>query len=367
MGSRGRYEQRANYIYENEDDRSPKQPPLPKYTSFERSGSPQQPDLNVTDRIVEHVSEDEKSTSSEEVVFEEWTEEFRCLRTDEVDRRTNQILRTTIDETSDRIKGDVIKEHYKEKNTRIKGRKSYDVIREIPRRIPQRIEEQFPAAPPPSSSSLVPRSSSSTNRQWTSEDIYTTEIVHDPHLARELESTAQKFDSTIHYDRVRPSDSSPPPPTTRYDRISTVVTPTTHYADVRKQEPEEEVVSEEYQVEIESPTKRGQTSDWRNKLKEIYSPTSDDDQVNTSKKKEIHFVLCMRVLRRKENSSEINTTLIPYSLELQAMEIISHNAYLSFHPVLNHVSKKSKSDFPVMIKHHLNDENSNHHPRHDIR
>lgn len=281
MGSRGRYEQRANYIYENEADRSPQQQ-QPKYIPFDRSISPQQPDLNMTDRIVEHVSEDEKSTSSEEVIFEEWTEEVPCVRTDEIDRRTNEILRSTINPIGERIKGDVIKEHYKEKNTRIKGRKSYDVIREIPRRTQQRIEEEY--APP--ASSIVPRSSS-TNRQWTSEDIYTTEIVQDPHLARELESTAKN------YDRVRPSEPSPPPPPTRYDRISTVVTPSTHYVDVRKQQPEEEeVVSEEYHVEVESTRKQSPTSDWRNKLKEIYTPTSDDDQVNKLKK-EIDYFFCV--------------------------------------------------------------------------
>ena len=266
LGAKGRYEQRANYTYENEDDRSPKQS---KYTPFERPISPQQPDLSMTEKIIEHVSEDEKSTSSEEVVFEEWTEEFSCRRTDEIDRRTNQILRTTIDETSDRVKGDVIKEHYKEKNTRIKGRKSYDVIKEIPRRTPQRIYEELP-----------PPRSSSSNRQWVSEDIYTTEIVQDPRLARELESTAQRFDSVTHYDRVRPSEPSPPPPTSRYDRISTVVTTSpTHYTEIRKPEAEE-VVSEEYQVEVQSPSKSGRTSDWRSEMKHIYTPISDDDQVN---------------------------------------------------------------------------------------
>lgn len=291
LGAKGRYEQRANYIYENEDDRSPKQS---KYTPYERPISPQQSDLSMTEKIIEHVSEDEKSTSSEEVVFEEWTEEFSCRRTDEIDRRTNQILRTTIDETSDRIKGDVVKEHYKEKNTRIKGRKSYDVIKEIPRRTPQRIHEELP--PPPSSSSIIPRSSSS-NRQWVSEDIYTTEIVQDPRLARELESTAQRFDSVTHYDRVRPSEPSPPPPpTSRYDRISTVVTTSpTHYTDIRKPETEE-VVSEEYQVEVQSPSKTGRTSDWRSELKQIYTPLSDDDQVNTPSRNSFFFPCAVLVL-----------------------------------------------------------------------
>jgi hypothetical protein len=90
----------------------------------------------IRDTIVQHISEDEKSTSSEEVVFEEWSEEFRCRRTDEYDQRTNKLVRTTIDETSERVKSDVIKEEYKEKNERIKGHKSYDIVKEVYRRVP---------------------------------------------------------------------------------------------------------------------------------------------------------------------------------------------------------------------------------------
>ena len=90
----------------------------------------------VRDTIVQHISEDEKSTSSEEVVFEEWSEEFRCRRTDEYDNRTNKLLRTVIDETSERVKSDVIKEEYKEKNERIKGHRSYDIVKEVYRRVP---------------------------------------------------------------------------------------------------------------------------------------------------------------------------------------------------------------------------------------
>ena len=288
MGSKGRYEQRANYTYENEDDRSPQQS---KYTRFERTGDSQREEVYVPEKIIEHMSEDEKSTSSEEVVFEEWTEEFKCRRTDEYDRRTNQLLRTTIDETSGRKKGDVIKEQYKEKNTRIKGRKSYDVVKEVQRRTPQYTDEEI-SPRPPSSSLILPRSPS-TNRQWTSEDIYTTEIVQDPRVARELESTAQKFDSLTHYDRVRSTETSPIQPSSRYDRISTVTTPSTHYADTRKQESEEEeVVTEEYHVEVETPIKQDQTSDWRNKFKQIYTPTTDDDdQVNCIDRAEISPVL----------------------------------------------------------------------------
>jgi hypothetical protein len=90
----------------------------------------------IRDTIVQHISEDEKSTSSEEVVFEEWSEEFRCRRIQEFDKNTNRLLRTTIDETSERVKSDVIKEEYKEKNERIKGHKSYDVVKEVYRRVP---------------------------------------------------------------------------------------------------------------------------------------------------------------------------------------------------------------------------------------
>jgi hypothetical protein len=90
----------------------------------------------IRDTVVQHISEDEKSTSSEEVVFEEWSEEFRCRRTDEFDKKTNKLIRTTIDETGERVKSDVIKEEYKEKNERIKGHKSYDIVKEVYRRVP---------------------------------------------------------------------------------------------------------------------------------------------------------------------------------------------------------------------------------------
>ena len=88
-------------------------------------------DVLIRDTIVQHISEDEKSTSSEEVVFEEWSEEFRCRRTDEYDANTNRLLRSTIAATSEPIKSDVIKEEYKEKNERIKGHKSYDIVKEV--------------------------------------------------------------------------------------------------------------------------------------------------------------------------------------------------------------------------------------------
>jgi hypothetical protein len=297
----------------------------------------------VPETVIEHISEDEKSTSSEEVVFEEWSEEFNCRRTDEYDGHTNRLLRTTIDETSDRVKGDVVKEEYKEKHQRIKGHKSYDIVKEVYRRVPanptvvsidQSHTHLYEEIPQPPHSTKWTTSSSSTDklyptnqdRHWSSEDAYTTEIVYDSNIARNIESTTlservdTKFDSSIpssstNYDRVRPGQY-PPMPTTiqatistipspsNYDRISSIVTPTLHYADKRKQE-HEDFVSEEYQVEVEnhktakkhedtseedgsddylttggrrSSTRRD--SDWRSKLKQIYAPPSDDDQVN---------------------------------------------------------------------------------------
>jgi hypothetical protein len=281
MGTSGQYKQEAKYTYGNEKDTTPK--PLP-YESKKSDTSDD--DIFVPEKIIEHISEDEKSTSSEEVMFEEWTEEFNCRRTDEYDGKTNKLIRTTIDETSDRIKSDVLKEEYKEKNTRIKGHKSYDIVKEVYRRAPTHIYEEIPKPPPPPTS---------LDRHWTSEEIYTTEFVQDPNVARELELTAQKFESSTHYDHIRSSQYSPIP-STRYERTTNVITPTSQYADKRKQEQEqEEVVSEEYHVEFETPIKREglssedspdqkiptkQTSDWRDRLKQIYSPPSDDDQVN---------------------------------------------------------------------------------------
>ncbi|CAF5201893.1 unnamed protein product, partial [Rotaria magnacalcarata] len=92
-------------------------------------------DVLIRETIVQHVSEDEKSTSSEEVVFEEWSEEFRCRRTEEFDKNTNRLLSRRIDPIGVRVKSDVIKEEYKEKNERIKGHKSYDIVKEVFRRV----------------------------------------------------------------------------------------------------------------------------------------------------------------------------------------------------------------------------------------
>lgn len=298
LGIDGQYKQQANYLYGSEQNTTN------KYSTYEHihdnTNTQLIPiDLNKTDdsiipeKVIEHISEDEKSTSSEEVVFEEWTEEFRCRRTDEYDGRTNQLLRTTIDETSDRIKGDHIKEEYKEKNTRIKGHKSYDIVKEVYRPSTTRIYEERTKSP---------QRPITQDRQWTSEEIYTTEIVNDPKVAKELESTVQTFDTLSHYDRVRQSQYSPTL-SKHYERRTDVITP------VKKEE--EQLISEEYTVEFETPTKGDklsgldlgnqktsteQDSDWRNKYKQMYSPPSDNDQVNF-KTEIISFVafFCVRI------------------------------------------------------------------------
>lgn len=198
------------------------------------------------------------------------------------------------------------------------------------------------------------------DRHWSSEDIYTTEIVYDSKLARDIEASTHgervntRFDSisppssTANYDRVRPGQYPPIPttsqviistvPSSNYDRISSIVTPSTRFSDRRQQE-RDEVVSEEYHVEVEqnqsnrrSPSNQRQTfnigtkqqrdetseedvsdsyaitgggstggsygglttiineagrrrdSDWRSKLKEVYTPTSDDDRYDQVRK-----------------------------------------------------------------------------------
>jgi hypothetical protein len=123
-------------------------------------------------------------------------------------------------------------------------------------------------------------------------------------------------------------------PSSNYDRISSIITPSTHFPDRRQQE-REEIVSEEYQVEFEqlnadrrSPStqrqissigtkQRDETSEedvsdaygttgdgsyrglstiiseagqrrdsgWRDKLKQVYTPSSDDDRFDQVKKK----------------------------------------------------------------------------------
>jgi hypothetical protein len=119
MGTDGQYRERAKYNYGNENGHTARDTRQTYVTSH--TFNQEEETVLVPETVVEHVSEDEKSTSSEEVVFEEWSERFKCRRTDEFDPKTKELIRSTIDETGDRIKGDVIKEEYKGKNVRIKG------------------------------------------------------------------------------------------------------------------------------------------------------------------------------------------------------------------------------------------------------
>jgi hypothetical protein len=349
MGTDGQYKQQATYSYGKETDLST------KYTTIERTDNARQANVIsshidksddstlVPEQIVEHISEDEKSVTSEEVVFEEWSEEFNCRRTDEYDRNTNKLIRSTIDETSERVKGDVIKEEYKEKNVRIKGHKSYDVVKEVYRRVPNKTVvrtntyEEMPQPPLPSSIIPTTLSSSSKDRQWASENAYTTEIVYDTNLAKDIQSNTQKRDlttSATDYNLVHPGYYSPVPTTSpssssspsHYERMSTIVTPASHYAEIKKHEKEEEpeqLVQEEYIVELATPKQREdlsdtyitsdqrssgrRTSDWRNKLKEIYGPSSDEerfDQVNKNPP-----LIFLSLVKQKESNEKI-----PYSL-----------------------------------------------------
>ncbi|CAF1179870.1 unnamed protein product [Adineta steineri] len=437
---------------ENSDYLPPKHLPVEHVPNLERArilltsdvGSN---DLNKNDEvliresIVQHISEDEKSTSSEEVVFEEWSEEFRIRRTEEYDRNTNRLLRTTFDETSQRVKSDVIKEEYKEKNERIKGHKSYDVVKEVYRRVPahtvdptkttivssiERPEShsyeeiastphiRLPRTPPPSKSPVhierTPR-----ERNWSSEDIYTTEIVYDSRLARDIESathgehigtrtnsTTPPPISSANYDRVRPGQYPPIPstnqatvsrvPSSNYDRISSIVTPSTHFSDRRQQE-REDVVSEEYQVELEqqhkdrrSPFNQRQTltfgtkqqrdetseeevsdpyvitgdntyqglstiiseagprrdSDWRQKMKEVYTPTSDDERYDQFGKQINGNYTAQRVLVVSTNIQQyINEVQIKIPRYDKALSCPLHHAVKE---ILVCVSRESSSD-----------------------
>jgi hypothetical protein len=319
MGTNGQYKQQATFQYGNETDSSI------NYSTTERREAvqthlisshydKQDDSILVPETIIEHISEDEKSTSSEEVIFEEWSEEFRCRRTDEYDSNTNKLLRSRIDETSERIKGDVIKEEYKEKNVRLKGHKSYNVIKQVQRRVPastlvsidqvQTHSHEEIRQPPPLTKvpTTIP---SSHEHQHSLEELYTSEILHDSNLTKTIKST---------YDRVRPGGYSPIPaptqavvtrtPSTHYSRISEVVTPTLHYADQRKQE-REDFVNEEYHVEIataksqedkpesfvttvQSPLTR-RKADWRNELKQLHSSTSTIDRSEQVNRKRIEI------------------------------------------------------------------------------
>ncbi|CAF5169424.1 unnamed protein product, partial [Rotaria magnacalcarata] len=107
----------------------------------------------------------------------------------------------------------------KEKNERIKGHKSYDIVKEVFRRVSAHTVDpnqtpitsiERPESPvyeeisQPSGSirsSISPDCQAITeitprNRHWSSEDIYTTEIVYDSQLARDIESiaNAERFD-----------------------------------------------------------------------------------------------------------------------------------------------------------------------------
>lgn len=358
-----------------------------------------QGEVLIRETVVQHVSEDEKSTSSEEVVFEEWSEEYRCRRTEEYDPDTNRLLCRRIDPIGERKKSDVIKEEYKEKNERIKGHRSYDIVKEVYRRVPANtvdptratiissgrpespVYEEISQVPPSITSSISPSHKVTTGkilffyfmtdkfqiffslleitprtRHWSSEDIYTTEIVYDPRTAHDIESmvntgrldtrydaTSSPGSSSINYDRVRPGQYTTMMPsaqasiskesTTNYDRISNIIAPSIHVAD-RRQRQNEDVVSEEYHVEVQkaktgddspltqyqrstigtrqkrfdsseedssdpyvitgdrtyeglttivSEAGRTRDSDWRSKLKQIYSATSDDDQYDQVK------------------------------------------------------------------------------------
>ena len=283
---------------------SPMQPNVKSISPSAHLNTIDEEEVVIRDTVVEHISEDEKSTSSEEVVFEEWSEAFQCRRTDEYDQRTNELVRSTIDETSERVKGDVVKEEYREKNQRIKGHKSYDVLKEVYRRVPastvdpsrttivpSHVYEEIP--PARRTSSPVRPLVIATPRPWTSEDVYTTEIVYDAELARDIESSA-RMDANA------------------YHRTSNFVTPPSQHADKRERE-HEELISEDYHIEVEqqhatSPQTRGGSlqderghgyattdasrpsldsdararttnrsdSDWRGRLKQLHGSASDD-------------------------------------------------------------------------------------------
>ncbi|CAF5095839.1 unnamed protein product, partial [Rotaria magnacalcarata] len=98
MGTEGQYKQEATYQYGNETDLSIRKPYIEPTTVIVRppviSSPPKPPvlndDSNLSETVTEHISEDEKSTSSEEAFFEEWSEEFRCRRRDEYDENTQR-------------------------------------------------------------------------------------------------------------------------------------------------------------------------------------------------------------------------------------------------------------------------------------
>jgi hypothetical protein len=188
------------------------------------------------------VSEDEKSTSSEEVVFEEWNEEFRCRRMDEFDGHTNRLVRTSINETSERIKGDVIKEEYKERHRRVKGQKTSDLhrrssMKQQADRTVHRNTEETSSSPHRMDTTAL----SSTNRdeqQWSTEEKLIVDIVYD----------TDRTGHAAHDDHVHSSLK-------QSDRIHSRLPPDSiidlsFNPDQHKSKPDD-IISEEYQVELE--------------------------------------------------------------------------------------------------------------------
>lgn len=229
-------------------------PPVQQTEPIENSSRNEQ--VFVREEVVEHISEDEKSSSSEEVVFEEWNEEFRCRRVDEIDPTTNTLIRTTYNPTSQPIKSDVLKEEYKERHQRIKGHKSYDVVKEVIRRVPLHladpkriVREQFES---PRSTVILPSDELHRNQPWTKEEIYTTEIVQD-------ESTRQNIQSAIAQQQ-------------------------------QQQQQREPLVTEEYRVEIEQKTDPNQNRQMfifeqgQDRNKYFSAPQLDQNQVNHYRK-----------------------------------------------------------------------------------
>ncbi|CAF4045394.1 unnamed protein product [Adineta steineri] len=336
MGTNGQYREQAKYRYENETDISTKETTHDTVQTVLKPSHIPKPDdmILVPETIIEHISEDEKSITSEEVVFEEWSEEFRCRRTDEYDPTTKELIRSTIDETSDRIKGDVVKEEYKEKNVRIKGHKSYDVVKQIHRRVPAstlvpidqvqtHVHEEISSSPQPITSSIIKpmtttTSSSLQDQQWSTEEVYTTDIVQESYSTNNSGRNTPKIDTSTsnNFNHVRTGRYSPVPattranisttPTTDYNYISEAISPTFKFADKRK----EEFVSEEYHIEIETTKDQNETngqtsplrrsSDWRNELKQMYS--SDNNRYDQYEK-------------------QINGNYIPYNNQQRVKEV----------------------------------------------
>ncbi|CAF1095725.1 unnamed protein product [Adineta ricciae] len=298
------YREQIRYQRDHESDVTRKE--TIQKQALPNSYDPDDDTVLVPDTVIEHISEDEKSTSSEEVVFEEWSERFKCRRTDEYDPETKQLIRSTIDETSDRVKGDVVKEEYRGKNVRIKGHKSYDVVKQVHRRVPAsslisaeqvqtRIHrEEVEKSPPPAPLRPILKPATTVSspptiqeKQWASEEVYETVVVQDSTgTTRRSEFDEQATSNYAHPDRYSPS-----PPvvvqTTDYHRVVEAVSPTIKYTN----QPKEDHVSEEYHIEFETSNRRDdindqassassvrRSTDWRNELREKYSSEKQHDQ-----------------------------------------------------------------------------------------